>query len=165
MKQHDKTLRKIRIWMSLFILLLILGGITAFPVRTELSWVCSWWPEHNSVFYHWIQKCSIAINHTDNSYPYLAYGYDWLAFAHIIIAVFFLGVIKDPVRNIWILEAGVIACILVVPLAFAAGYIRQIPIGWRLTDCSFGVVGLIPLIICIKYTDRLEKISLIHSNQ
>jgi hypothetical protein len=151
--------------MSLFILLLVLSGITAFPVSTELSWVCSWWPEHSSAFYHWIQKCAIAINRTDNNYPYLAYGYDWLAFAHIIIAVFFLGVIKDPVRNIWILEAGVIACILVVPLAFVAGYIRQVPIGWRLIDCSFGVFGLIPLIICIKYTDRLEKISLNPSNQ
>jgi hypothetical protein len=165
MKQQYITLRKIRIWMSLFIFLLILSGITAFPLRTELSWICSWWPEHNSAFYLWIQKCSVAIDHTDNNYPYLAYGYDWLAFAHIIIAIFFLGVIKDPVRNIWILEAGVIACILVVPLAFTAGYIRQIPIGWRLIDCSFGLFGLIPLIICIKYTDRLEKISLNHSNQ
>jgi hypothetical protein len=165
MKQQNKTLRKIRIWMSLFISLLILSGMTAFSVRSELSWVCSLWPEHSSLFYHWIQKCSVAINHTDNNYPYLAYGYDWLAFAHIIIAVFFLGVLKDPVRNIWILEAGVIACILVVPLAFVAGYIRQIPIGWRLIDCSFGLFGLIPLVICIKYTDRLEKVSLNHSNQ
>jgi hypothetical protein len=165
MKQENKTLRKIRIWMSLFIFLLFLSGITAFSVRTELSWVCSLWPEHNSLFYHWIQKCSVAINHTDNNYPYLAYGYDWLAFAHIIIAVFFLGVLKDPVRNIWILEAGVIACILVVPLAFVAGYIRQVPIGWRLIDCSFGLFGLIPLVICIKYTDKLEKFSLNHSNQ
>jgi hypothetical protein len=165
MKQQCSALRKIRIWMSLFILLLVFSGITAFSVKTELAWVCSWWPEHNSEFYHWIQQCSVAINHTDNNYPYLAYGYDWLAFAHIIIAVFFLGVIKDPVRNIWILEAGVIACIMVMPLAFMAGSVRQIPTVWRLIDCSFGLFGLIPLIICIKYTDFLEKISFNHSNQ
>lgn len=150
--------------MRIFIILLVLSGITAFPLRTELSWVCSWWPENHSAFYLWIKKCSIAINRTDDNYPYLSYGYDWLAFSHIIIAIFFLGVIKDPVRNIWILEAGVIACILVVPLAFVAGYIRQIPIGWRLIDCSFGLFGLIPLVICIKYTDRLKNISPNHSN-
>jgi hypothetical protein len=165
MNQQNKTLRTIRIWMSLFIFLLVLSGITAFPLRTELSWVCSWWPEHSSAFYHWIEKCSVAISHTDNNYPYLAYGYDWLAFAHIVIAVFFLGVIKDPVRNKWIMEAGVIACILVVPLAFVAGSIRQIPIGWRLIDCSFGLFGLIPLVICIKNSNRLEKVSPNHSNQ
>lgn len=165
MKQEYRTLSKIRIWLSLFIFLLILSGITAFPIRTELSWICSWWPEHSSLFYHWIQKCSVAINQTDNNYPYLAYGYDWLAFAHIIIAVFFLGVLKDPVRNIWILKAGVIACILVIPLAFVAGNIRQNPIGWRLIDSSFGLLGLIPLIICIKYTVKLEKSSPNHSMQ
>jgi hypothetical protein len=165
MKQQNKTLKKIRIWMRQFSFLLILSGITAFSVRTELSWVCSLRPEHSSLFYDWIQKCSVAINQTDDSYPYLAYGYDWLAFAHIIIAVFFLGVFKDPVRNIWILEAGVIACILVIPLAFVAGSIRQIPIGWRLIDCSFGIFGLILLLICIKYTDRLKQFSVNHSNQ
>jgi hypothetical protein len=165
MNQQSGTLRKIRIWMCLFILLLVLSGITAFPLRTELSWVCIWWPEHSSGFYHWIQKCSDAINYTNNNYPFLAYGYDWLAFAHIVIAIFFLGVVKDPVRNKWTLQAGGIACVLVIPLAFVAGYFRQIPLGWRLIDCSFGLFGLIPLLICKKYTDRLEKISLIHSNQ
>ena len=29
----------------------------------------------------------------------IAYGTDWLAFAHITIAVAFLGPLKDPVRN------------------------------------------------------------------
>jgi hypothetical protein len=165
MKPQYKTLRKIRIWICVFIILLMLSGITAFPVRTELSWVCSWWPEHSSGFYLWIQKCSNAIDNTDNNYPFLMYGYDWLAFAHIVIAVFFLGVIKDPVRNKWTLVAGAIACVMVVPLAFVAGYFRQIPIGWRLIDCSFGLFGLIPLLICIIYTGKLEKYLLIQSNQ
>ena len=165
MKEDYDIIRKIRVWISLFIVLLILSGITAFPIRTELCWLCSWWPEHNSGFYHWIQKCSTAISQTDDRYPYLAYGYDWLAFAHIVIALFFLGVIKDPVRNIWILKAGGIACVLVMPLAFIAGHIREIPVGWRMLDSSFGLLGLIPLLICIRYTNRLQKISINHSNQ
>ena len=64
MKQQHKTLGKIRIWMSLFIFLLILSGITAFPVRTELSWICSWWPEHNSGFY-WLDSKMLAGDQSD----------------------------------------------------------------------------------------------------
>ncbi len=165
MKQPYQTLKKVRIWMGLFILLLVLSGITAFPISSELSWICTWWPENRSAIYCWLQKCSDAIAKTDKNYPYLSYGYDWLAFAHIAIAVFFLGVMKDPVRNKWILQAGVVVCILVIPLAFIAGHVRQIPIGWRLIDCCFGLFGLIPLLICIKYTEKLEKFSPTHSNK
>jgi hypothetical protein len=30
------------------------------------------------------------------AYPFLAYGTDWLAFAHIVIAVFFIGPLVKP---------------------------------------------------------------------
>ena len=78
-------------------------------------------------------------------YPFLAYGTDWLAFAHLVIAIAFLGPIKDPVKNIWVVEFGMIACVLVIPLAIVCGQIRGIPWWWRLIDCTFGVFGLVPL--------------------
>jgi hypothetical protein len=28
------------------------------------------------------------------------------------------------------------------------GAVRGIPIGWRLIDCSFGILGIIPLWLC-----------------
>jgi hypothetical protein len=84
------------------------------------------------------------------SYPFLAYGTDWLAFAHIVIAIAFWGPIKDPVRNVWVVEFGMIACVSVIPLALVCGPIRGIPFYWQLIDCSFGVVGLIVLIIVHK---------------
>ena len=34
-------------------------------------------------------------------YPLLAYGTDWLAFSHLVLAVVFLGAWRDPVRNRW----------------------------------------------------------------
>jgi len=43
-----------------------------------------------------------------------------------------------------------IACVAIIPLAFIAGTIRDIPLHWRLIDCSFGVFGIIPLIISYK---------------
>jgi len=84
---------------------------------------------------------------TGEQYPFLAYGTDWLAFAHIVIAIAFLGPLKDPVRNTWVVDFGIIACVLVIPLALICGPIRGIPWGWQLVDCSFGVLSLIPLLI------------------
>jgi hypothetical protein len=50
-----------------------------------------------------------------------------------------------------------IACVSILPLAFICGPIRQIPFYWRLIDCSFGVFGIIPLLLCMKYIKALEK--------
>lgn len=162
MRERIRLKRSIRKWMIFFITALMLSGITAFPVETELKWVLSWWPENDSAFYNWMATCYDAIRNTNEKYPYIAYGYDWLAFAHIVIAVAFIGPLVDPVRNIWIIQFGCIACVLIFPLAFIAGYIRHIPIFWRLLDCSFGVLGLVPLLICYRKTRRLESISYHH---
>lgn len=162
MKERIRLKRSIRKWMIFFITALMLSGITAFPVETELKWVLSWWPGNDSAFYNWMATCYDAIRNTNEKYPYIAYGYDWLAFAHIVIAVVFIGPLVDPVRNIWIIQFGCIACVLIFPLAFIAGYIRHIPIFWRLLDCSFGVLGLVPLLICYRKTRRLESISYHH---
>lgn len=150
MKTESEILRSIRRWVVFFIVSLIISGLTAFPIESELAWVCSWWPEHNSSFYHWIFKNYEAIAATNKQYPSLAYGYDWLAFAHIVIAISFIGVYKDPVRNIWIFQFGLIACVLIVPLALIAGTVRGIPWYWKLIDISFGVFGSIPLMICYR---------------
>ena len=76
---------------------------------------------------------------------------------NIVIAVFFIGPLIDPVRNVWVLRAGIIACVLVIPLALICGALRQIPFGWRLIDCSFGAIGVIPLYYCLKLVTTLER--------
>jgi hypothetical protein len=58
---------------------------------------------------------------------------------------------------VWVLRAGLIACALVIPLALICGAVRQIPIGWRLVDCSFGIFGAIPLGYCLRLTKGLES--------
>ncbi len=91
-------------------------------------------------------------------YPFLAYGTDWLAFAHLVIAIAFVGVLRDPVRNLWVVEWGMIACGLVIPLALICGALRDIPLLWRLLDCSFGVFGILPLYICWRDIQRLARL-------
>jgi hypothetical protein len=94
----------------------------------------------------WITRVHHALSDTNAHYPFHAYGTDWLAFAHLVLAVLFIGPYRDPVRNKWIITFGLIACGEVIPLALIAGHVRGIPMPWRLIDCSFGVFGAIPLV-------------------
>ena len=157
-------LRKIRCVLGLFILALILSGITAFPLQRELEKIVEIRglervapADASSGFDRWILTVRDGLRESYARYPWLAYGTDWLAFAHIVIAVFFIGPLLDPVRNVWVLQAGIIACVLVLPLALICGPFRHIPFGWRLIDCSFGVFGAIPLYYCLRLTRALEK--------
>lgn len=151
--------KTIKTWILIFIIALILSGVTAFALETELAWLSSLMGDNQSALTTWINKVYLALHDTNLKYPYLAYGYDWLAFAHLVIAVAFIGPLKDPVRNKWVIQFGMIACIMIFPLALIAGPIRGIPFYWQLIDCSFGVIGLIPLWICYRKIEALEKLS------
>jgi hypothetical protein len=153
------NLGKFRLVLGIFILALIVSGVTAFPLQRELEFLSqSVKLETHSGFGFWILTVRDGLNEVYAKYPWIAYGTDWLAFAHIIIAIFFIGPLIDPVRNVWILKAGLSACLLVIPLALICGSIRQIPFGWQLIDCSFGVFGAVPLYYCLRLTRKLEKI-------
>jgi len=151
-------MRKIRTVLLLFIIGLVLSGLTAFPLETELKFVAGLLPAPDQcALSAWIHRVRDALVETNAKYPFLAYGTDWLAFAHLVIAIAFIGPLRDPVRNIWVIQFGLIACVAVIPLALIAGPIRGIPFGWRLIDCSFGVFGFIPLWFALRWTRELER--------
>lgn len=153
----QKQLKTIRIILIVFIILLIFSGITAFPIETELATLMHIKSFLPSTMQSWLTIIYSAVADTNKTYPYLSYGTDWLAFAHLVIAVAFIGPLRDPVKNIWVIEFGMIACVMVFPLAFICGPIRGIPFFWQLIDCSFGVFGFIPLYICHRKIKILEK--------
>jgi hypothetical protein len=113
--------------------------------------------DDNSSISHWLAKVREGVVATNVKYPFIAYGTDWLAFAHFVIAIVFIGPLCNPVRNIWVIEFGIIACILVVPFALIAGSFRGIPVGWRMIDCCFGAIGVIPLAYSKVQTEKLAK--------
>ncbi len=152
---YNKLLRKIRFTIVFFMIALALSGITAFPLETELHWLLqfsSYMPASLAAF---ITKVYEALHDTNLRYPMLAYGYDWLAFAHLAIALFFIGPLRDPIRNIWVIEWGMMACVAIIPLAFIAGAVRGIPFYWKCIDCSFGIIGIVPLYLVRKWIKRL----------
>ena len=158
-------LRRVRVWLSIFIAGLVLSGVTAFPLESELRWMASVLRspalEPLASATHllpWVERVYGGLATTNAHFPFLAYGTDWLAFGHLVIAIAFIGPWIDPVRNKWLITVGLIACAGVTLLALIAGPIRSIPLGWRLIDSSFGVFGCVPLLICRRYIVLLERI-------
>lgn len=156
--------KKIRIMITFFIIGLIISGITAFPIETEIQlfdtyFINSAWLQNNLTSIHsFLVFVSKGVHETAEKYPFIFYGTDWLAFAHIVIGTAFIGPLRNPVRNIWVIEFGMIACMMVIPLAFICGPIRGIPFVWRLIDCSFGLFGIIPLWITRNWILKLERL-------
>jgi hypothetical protein len=158
----DGHLRSIRIWLGAFIAGLVLSGVTAFPLEHETAFLAHFASTHSAVpasVASWLIRVHGALHEDSIRAPFLAYGTDWLASAHLVLAVAFLGPIRDPVRNKWVLQFGVIACLGVLPLASIAGPLRGIPVFWRLIDCSFGVFGVIPLLFCLQHVREMERLS------
>jgi hypothetical protein len=158
----SQHLRSIRFWLSLFIAGLVLSGVTAFPLEHETAWLAALLaarPVLPNGIILWIDRVHHALYYDSVHAPFLAYGTDWLAFAHLTLAVAFIGPLVDPVRNKWVVQFGLIACAGVLALALIAGPIRGIPFPWRLIDCSFGIFGAVPLLVALQQAARLEKSS------
>lgn len=149
-------MKKVRIMLVVFMSLLILSGITAFPLRTEMDLLMA----HKNMFPNtlaiWIETIYNAVNQTPDV---VLYGTDWLAFAHIIIALFFIPVYIDPIRYKANLIVAMAACGAVFILAFVCGPIRGIPFFHQLIDCAFGFIGFFPLWFVYKKVDQLEILS------
>jgi len=153
--------KRVRYLLIFFVVALVISGLTAVPLKLEITilqntigegtFVERWWP----ALAHWISFVYRGLMEMSQKYPFIFYGTDWLAFAHVVIAVAFWGPLRDPVKNIWVVEFGMIACVMVIPAAMICGPIRGIPFFWRLADCSFGVFGIIPLWLARNYIRRI----------
>jgi hypothetical protein len=150
-----KTIRKIRFTLITFVILLVLSGLTAFPVRSGLTFLL----QHKSFFPQFMQTWIIQLVQVLDATPEIVlYGTDWLAFAHIIIALFFIPVYLNPVKHKSNVIIGICACLAVFPLAFICGPVRGIPFFHQLIDCCFGAGGAIFLYAIYKNIIRLEKL-------
>ena len=159
--KEKQLLLKIRLLVLFFIGALVASGLTAFPLEAELkviNRVLETAPDSFLVLKNWMKIIYEGLQYTGENYPFLLYGTDWLAFAHLMIAVAFIGVYVQPVRNKWIIYWGMIMCICIIPTAFICGAIRQIPIYWQLIDCSFGVFGILPLMLVARWIRKLEQV-------
>jgi hypothetical protein len=113
---QSNHLRRLRFWLALFIIDLVLSCITVFPLKRELSGLVSilheGWLRPISEFtglLPWIERVNNALRTTNAYYPFLAYGTDWLAFAPLLIAIAFVSPYIEPVCNKWVITFGSLA--------------------------------------------------------
>jgi hypothetical protein len=160
MKREQTLRRRINLLTWLFIIGLFISGVTAIPLQGELNLLVNFFGSNgeSSAMARWLLRVRDALAQTQAQHPFLFYGTDWLAFGHFVIAIVFIGVLRDPIRNRWLFDFGLIACVLAIPYAFVFGGLRGIPLWWRLIDCSFGIFGFIPLWFCRKWTNQLEQV-------
>jgi hypothetical protein len=163
MKTACPDVRRARFAIGLFTGGLVLSGLTAFPLATEMEWLAALLSPGGALhalaplaLQQWVLHVRDGLAETYARFPWVGYGTDWLAFGHIVIALFFIGPWRDPVGNAWVLRVGLLACALVIPLALIAGPIRGIPLHWRMIDCSFGVLGAVPLLYALRCARRID---------
>jgi hypothetical protein len=160
---YQSPLFRFRALMLFFIVGLVISGVTAFPLLWELRILSNLLGEgsatsaegHGGLAF-WIITVRQGLETTYASYSWIAYGTDWLAFGHLVIAGFFVGPLLHPLSSRATLHTGIVACVAVIPLAMICGPLRGIPMYWRLIDCSFGVIGVIPLLYCLRLLKQIE---------
>lgn len=166
MSKSDVLRIRIRALTLFFMAALILSGLTALPLSYELDYL-NRVAGPQSIFVRlfpnvtgWIGRVHDGVLNTWGHYPFLAYGTDWLAFAHFVIALAFLGVQHDPIKNRWVVEWAMLACVLIIPWTLLSGAVRGIPWFWQLVDMSFGILGIVPLAFLRRDIRRLEALPL-----
>lgn len=159
--ENKTTLQHIRFLLVFFMCALAVSGLTAIPLQWELGLLMpmvarmSEWGIEFPAFSEWMLRINDGVQNGYGQYPFLAYGTDWLAFGHVAIALAFLGPLRDPIKNIWVIEFGMLACVLIIPWTLLFGAMRDIPFFWQLIDMSFGILGIVPLWMARRHILRL----------
>ena len=139
---------------------LIVSAVTIWPAITELELgVKFFWgdgPADGGV-HAFVLEVIETLKIMNKEYPYMLYAHDWLAFAHIVLGILFAGAIKDPVRNKWIVQCGLIMCALVPVLAGICIPLRGLPLTWFWIDFAFAPAAALPLLIALRDIRAAEK--------
>lgn len=155
--KRNKDVAFIRRWIIFFMVALVFSGLTAVPLEWGTALLAEMTRSWGDPWHGWAAYAAEAVAHVGETYPFLFYGTDWLAFAHVVIALAFIGPYRDPVRNRWVIEWGLWCCLLVLPLAFLWAPVRGIPFFWCCVDASFGVFGAVPLWLVLRRIDVLAN--------
>ena len=113
----QSLLLRYRLSLGLFIIGLILSGVTAFPLLTELRILRRLFGITDPAAYqtltglpHWLAFVLFGLEQTYAKFPFIGYGTDWLAFGHLCIAVFFIRPWFKPLESDWVLKCGLVCC-------------------------------------------------------
>ncbi len=153
-------MKRARLMLTIVSVGLLVSGVTIWPATWELETLVDvvWGPgESTGVMHGFVLRAIEAIEYVGAEYPFLLYTGDWLAFAMIVLAILFYGARRDPVRNVWIVQCGLIMCALVPVLAAVCVPLRGLPLRWFWVDTAFAPAAALPLWIALLDIRRAEK--------
>lgn len=154
------SLRRARCMLGVVVFGLLVSGVTVWPAVPELKWgVRLLWGDGPAAggLHAFVLHVIASLEEVGARHPHLLYAYDWLAFAHIVLAILFAGAMRDPVRNVWIVQCGLIMCALIPLLAGICIPIRGIPTAWFWIDSAFAPAAALPLWIALRDIRRAER--------
>ncbi len=155
-----KNLIRAKWMMGLVAAGLFISGVTVWPLVSELTWLVrvTWGQQEATGELHgFLLRTIEGLKATEAAYPFLLYGFDWLAFAHIVLAILFIGALRDPVKNVWVVQCGLIMCACVPLLAGICIPLRGLPPAWFWVDFAFAPGAAIPLTIAWRDIRRKSR--------
>jgi len=154
-------MKKIKTYTALLMAGLVIAGATAFFIPWGVDLIVNHTPLpewiNQTVWLNYVLNGVIQI---DKSYDFIWYGTDWMAFAHLLFAILFYGLYKDPIRNKWLVSFGLVACVAIAPIALGFGHLRGIPLIWQFLDMAFGVIAGALLLRIKSLIQSIEKSTL-----
>ena len=161
--RNRNLLIRYRISIGFFIVALLLSGFIVFTFEPETALLNRLFGinggiDPTSFFYQprlFISSLHYIVHDTYTRYPVLAYNTDWLGFGHFVIAAFFVLPFLNPVRYRAVLYVGLMACGGVIVVGLISGALHHVLFFWTALDCSFGIIGAIPLLYCLRLTDKI----------
>jgi len=115
-----KSLKSAKYMIGIVAFDLLVSSVTIRPMVNELKLMVRIIGGDSAATGHlhgFLLRIIEGIEEVNAAYPFLFYGYDGLAFAHIVLAILFMGAMRDPVRNVWVVQFGLVACALIPILA------------------------------------------------
>ncbi|MCP4343970.1 MAG: hypothetical protein GY795_00405 [Desulfobacterales bacterium] len=155
----NRLLNRAKLMLGIVAFGLLISGITVWPAIPGLKFAVhiAWGDtEPTGVLHSFVLQAIEGLESVESEYPFMLYAHDWLAFAHIVLAILFAGAIRDPVRNKWIIQCGLIMCALVPVLAGICIPIRGLPLQWFWIDFSFAPAAAVPLWIALRNIRLIE---------
>jgi len=157
---ESRLRRKIKTAIIIIIIGLLLNGISAVPLQKELNVLLSNPDVLPGFLYNWWLYVHDGVSSTTTNYPFMRYGFDWLAFAHLLIAIAFIGPLKDPVKNEWVITWGMIISALSVLMALFGERLRGVPFWWSCIDAAIAILSFIIFWLCYKWIQQLKAFAL-----
>jgi hypothetical protein len=152
-------LKRTKLMLGIIVFGLLVSAVTIWPAVPELKLAVRivWGDaEATGVLHKFVLQAIDGLENMNDNYSFMFYAHDWLAFAHIVLAILFAGAIRDPVRNIWVVQCGLIMCALVPVLAGICIPIRGLPFCWFWFDFAFAPAAALPLWIALKDIRKAE---------